>query len=403
MIEKELITLLLKKDFYEENKGRITKEMFTNGTGNLYETIAKAHDDSDKDLSLEEVSTLHTEVYNPALTRTSKENFLNLLNEIKEQELPNKKIASNILKAMHKRNVAQKIAVQATEIFNGKEEALSSIQNLLDSSNEVEKEEYDCVTSDIDNLLDALKDNTKWKFNLAPLRERVNGVGEGNLLVIFARPESGKTAFWVNLLAGEEGFLTQGAKVCALINEEPAIRTQMRLINAYTGMTFEEIQEDIPTAKEKWSQVSTNIKILDTVDWTLDKVDSFVAKEQPDIVVIDQLDKVHMPGNFARTDEKLRAIYTGAREIAKRRNCCIIAISQASADASGKLDITFDMMENSKTGKAAEADVIIGVGFRNKLDTDQDLRSLAISKNKITGWHGMIACKIIPQLSRYVE
>ena len=403
MIEKELITLLLKKDFYEENKGRITKEMFTNGTGNLYETIAKAHDDSDKDLSLEEVSTLHTEVYNPALTRTSKENFLNLLEEIKEQELPNKKIASNILKAMHKRNVAQKIAVQATEIFNGKEEALSSIQNLLDSSNEVEKEEYDCVTSDIDNLLDALKDNTKWKFNLAPLRERVNGVGEGNLLVVFARPESGKTAFWVNLLAGEEGFLTQGAKVCALINEEPAIRTQMRLINAYTGMTFEEIQEDIPTAKEKWSQVSTNIKILDTVDWTLDKVDSFVAKEQPDIVVIDQLDKVHMPGNFARTDEKLRAIYTGAREIAKRRNCCIIAISQASADASGKLDITFDMMENSKTGKAAEADVIIGVGFRNKLDTDQDLRSLAISKNKITGWHGMIACKIIPQLSRYVE
>ena len=403
MIEKELITLLLKKDFYEENKGRITKEMFTNGTGNLYETISKAHDDSDKDLSLEEVSTLHTEVYNPALTRTSKENFLNLLEEIKEQELPNKKIASNILKAMHKRNVAQKIAVQATEIFNGKEEALSSIQNLLDSSNEVEKEEYDCVTSDIDNLLDALKDNTKWKFNLAPLRERVNGVGEGNLLVVFARPESGKTAFWVNLVAGENGFLTQGAKVCALINEEPAIRTQMRLINAYTGMTFEEIQEDIPTAKEKWSQVSTNIKILDTVDWTLDKVDSFVAKEQPDIVVIDQLDKVHMPGNFARTDEKLRAIYTGAREIAKRRNCCIIAISQASADASGKLDITFDMMENSKTGKAAEADVIIGVGFRNKLDTDQDLRSLAISKNKITGWHGMIACKIIPQLSRYVE
>jgi len=403
MIEKELITLLLKKDFYEENKGRITKEMFTNGTGNLYETIAKAHDDSDKDLSLEEVSTLHTEVYNPALTRTSKENFLNLLEEIKEQELPNKKIASNILKAMHKRNVAQKIAVQATEIFNGKEEALSSIQNLLDSSNEVEKEEYDCVTSDIDNLLDALKDNTKWKFNLAPLRERVNGVGEGNLLVVFARPESGKTAFWVNLLAGEEGFLTQGAKVCALINEEPAIRTQMRLINAYTGMTFEEIQEDVPTAKEKWSQVSNNIKILDTVDWTLDKVDSFVAKEQPDIVVVDQLDKVHMPGNFARTDEKLRAIYTGAREIAKRRNCCIIAISQASADASGKLDITFDMMENSKTGKAAEADVIIGVGFRNKLDTDQDLRSLAISKNKITGWHGMIACKIIPKLSRYVE
>ena len=188
-----------------------------------------------------------------------------------------------------------------------------------------------------------------------------------------------------------------------MINEEPAIRTQMRLINAHTGMTFEQIQEDIPTAKGLWSQISTNIKILDTVDWSLEKVDSFVAKEKPDVIVIDQMDKVHVPGNFARTDEKLRAIYTGAREIAKRRNCCVIAISQASADASGKLDITFDMMENSRTGKAAEADVVIGVGFRNKLDMDKELRSLAVSKNKITGWHGMIPCKIIPELSRYIE
>ena len=85
MIEKELINLLLKKDFYEENKGRVTKEMFTNGTGNLYETISRAHDDSEKDLSLEEVSTLHTEVYNPALTRTAKENFSSLINEIKDR------------------------------------------------------------------------------------------------------------------------------------------------------------------------------------------------------------------------------------------------------------------------------------------------------------------------------
>ena len=403
MIEKELINLLLKKDFYEENKGRVTKEMFTNGTGNLYETISRAHDDSEKDLSLEEVSTLHTEVYNPALTRTAKENFSSLINEIKEQEIPNKKIAGNILKAMHKRNIAQQIAVAATEIYNGKDQDLSFIQSFIDQSNETDKQQYDYITSDITNLIDSLKDNTKWKFNLTPLKEKVNGVGEGNLLVIFARPESGKTAFWVNLVSGIDGFASQGAKVCALINEEPAIRTQMRLINAHTGMTFEEIREDTKKAKEKWSEISNNIKILDTVDWSLEQVDSFVAKEKPDVVIIDQLDKVYVSGNFSRTDERLRAIYTGAREIAKRRNCCVIAISQASADASGKLDITFDMMENSKTGKAAEADVIIGVGFRNKLDTDKELRSLAVSKNKITGWHGMIPCIIIPELSRYAE
>jgi len=403
-MEKELIKLLLNKKFYTKNKTKLSKEFFTNGTGDLYETIEHAHEDSDKDLSINEVSSLHMDVYNPATTRAKKENFDALVNEIKELELPNETIASNIIRALYKRRIANKIAVLATEIYNGKDSDFSEIKKELEISfDDIDKDEYEYVTSDVSSLIDKLKDNTKWKFNLSSLKENVNGVGEGNLAIIFARPESGKTAFWVNLVAGIDGFASQGAKVCALINEEPAIRTQMRLINAHTGMTFDEIRADMDSTKEKWAEVKQNIKILDTVDWSLDEVDEFVQKEKPDILIIDQLDKVNVKGNFARTDEKLRAVYTGAREIAKRNNCCVIAISQASADGHGKLELTFDMMEGSKTGKAAEADVIIGVGSRNKVDTEQNARSLYISKNKITGWHGPIACMIRPELSRYYD
>ena len=403
-MEKELIKLLLNKKFYTKNKSKLSKEFFTNGTGDLYETIEHAHEDSDKDLSISEVSSLHMEVYNPATTRAKKENFDALVKEIKELELPNETIASNIIRALYKRRIANKIAVLATQIYNGKDSDFSEIKKELEISfDDIDKDEYEYVTSDVSSLIDKLKDNTKWKFNLSSLKENVNGVGEGNLAIIFARPESGKTAFWVNLVAGIDGFASQGAKVCALINEEPAIRTQMRLINAHTGMTFDEIRADMDVTKEKWAEVKQNIKILDTVDWSLDEVDEFVQKEKPDILVIDQLDKVNVKGNFARTDEKLRAVYTGAREIAKRNNCCVIAISQASADGHGKMELTFDMMEGSKTGKAAEADVIIGVGFRDKVDTEQNVRGLYISKNKITGWHGQITCMIQPELSRYYD
>ena len=204
------------------------------------------------------------------------------------------------------------------------------------------------------------------------------------------------------MVAGQDGFATQGAKVCALINEEPAIRTQMRLINAHTGMKFNEIKENPVKAGGMWEKIKNNIQILDTVDWTLEKIDSYLAKEKPDVLVIDQLDKVHIDGTFSRGDEKLRAIYTGAREIAKRRDCSLIGISQASADASGKWDMTFDMMENSRTGKAAEADLIIGIGYKpNSEYSNESDRSLSISKNKITGWHGKIMVKIEPGLSRY--
>ena len=402
MIEKQLIYLLLEKDFYEENKGRVSKSMFTNGTGKLYETIQKAHSDSESNISIDELATLHTQVYNPALTRAAKDNFYSLLEEVKKEK-PNKKIATTILEAMHKQDIARRIAVVSTNIYNNTEESnFNDIQSLIDELKGVNKEEFDTVTNDINKLIDALKDNTKWKFNLTDLKNKVNGIGEGNLIIVFARPESGKTAFWVNMVAGRNGFATQGAKICALINEEPAIRTQMRLINAYTGMTFAEIKEDPQKAGDLWSQIKNQIRILDTVDWTLEKIDSYVAKEKPDILIIDQLDKVHMGGSFARGDEKLRAIYTGAREIAKRRDCSLIGISQASADASGKWDMTFDMMENSKTGKAAEADVIIGVGYKPNSDYSNDNdRSLSVSKNKITGWHGKIMVKIVPELSRY--
>ena len=403
MIEKQLINLLLDKDFYEENKGRVSKTMFTNGTGTLYETITKAHANSDTSLSIDEISTLHTEVYNPALTRVARDNFSDLLEEVRNQK-PNKKIAVTILESLHKQAIAKQIAVKATEMYNNTNDTtFNDIQTLIDESNGVNKEEYENVTDDIHLLIDALKDNTKWKFNLSELRDRDNGIGDGNFLIVFARPESGKTAFWVNMVAGQGGFASQGAKVCALINEEPAIRTQMRLVNAHTGMSFAEIKNNPTKAGESWASIKDNMRILDTVDWSLDKIDSYVAKEKPNVLIIDQLDKVHVTGTFARTDEKLRAIYTGAREIAKRRSCALIGISQASADASGRLDLTFDMMENSKTGKAAEADVIIGVGFSNNLDVDQDLRSVAVSKNKITGYHGKITCKIIPELSRYID
>ena len=404
MMEKELIKLLLSKNFYNKNKSKLTKEFFTNGTGDLYKTIQSAHQDSDQDLSIGEISTLHLEVYHPALSKAARDNFNVLINEIKNIDLPNEKIAQNIIRSLFKRGIAQNVAQIATDIYNGSDIDFSEIKKELEVTFE-EVNEYEYVTGNIDNLLEQLKDNTKWKFNLPPLREKVNGVGEGNLIIVFARPEAGKTAFWVNLVSGVDGFASQGAKVCALINEEPAVRTQMRLINAHTGMTFDEIRADKVGANKKWLQIKHNIKILDTVSWSLDDVDEFVQKENPDILIVDQLDKVNVKGSFARTDEKLRAIYTGAREIAKRNKCCVIAVSQASADGHGKLQLSFDMMEGSKTGKAAEADVIIGVGHNALLKTNDDsnerYRELAISKNKITGWHGKLGCVIEPELSRY--
>ena len=402
MIEKQMLKLLLSKKFYTQYKGQVSRNVFQGSFGSLFETIQKAHEKYDADISVDELYSLHTAIYNPALTRSAKEQFSEIIEDIKETTEPSEAIAKDIVAILSDRNTAQQIAIESTEIFNGKPAEFGIITKMIEEHKKgLPTEKLESVTDNIEELIEELNVTSKWKFNLIRLKENIGGVGPGNLMIAFARPEVGKTAFWVSLVAGPNGFAEQGASVHAFINEEPAVRTQMRAISCFTGLNKEQIIEDRAKTHEEWKKIKDNIKMIDIVDWTIQDIDSHCEKYKPDIIVIDQLDKINVSGTYARTDEKLRAIYTGAREIAKRRNCVVIAISQASADAHNRDHISFDMMENSKTGKAAEADLIIGIGNRTSNDPTNNLRILNVSKNKITGWHGDPSVTIDKYISRY--
>jgi len=402
MVEKQLIKMLLKKDFYTENKSNISPTLFQGDLNSLYDTIKQGHNRYKDDLKIEELYSMHTVVFNPALTTAAKEKFSDIIQDIKETAEPSPDLAKDIIRILKERDIAQKIAVEATEIFNGKEANFNTITTLIEKYKEnLINDDEPPVTNEIPNVLKALQVNSRWKFNIDSLKNRIDGLGSGNLAIIFARPETGKTAFWVSLCAGPFGFARQGANIHAFINEEPAVRTQMRAISCYTGMDRYTIEKNIELANQSWIEIKNKIKMFDTVDWTLDNIDAHCEKYNPDIIVIDQLDKIGVNGKFNRTDEKLRAIYTGAREIAKRRKCLVIAVSQASAEAQNRDHISFDMMENSKTGKAAEADLIIGIGRHLESDPENKNRNLSISKNKINGFHGEIACIIQRHISRY--
>ncbi len=402
MIEKQMIRLMLNKKFYTQYKGILSPTVFAGDISSLYDTIQKAHEKYEEDIKVDELYSLHTAIFNPALTRAAKEKFSELVEDIKEVQEPNKEIAKDIMRILSDRDLAQRIAVEATEIFNGKEANFTEITGMIDKhKTNISEDKNPAVTSDISEVIELLDVTTRWKFNIPVLKENVGGIGGGNLMIAFARPETGKTAFWVSLCAGPEGFCSQGAVVHAFINEEPAIRTQIRAISAYTGMTRDEILFDKVQAQRIWSDIKDNISMFDTVDWSIEDIDAHCEKNKPDIIVIDQLDKINVSGTYARTDEKLRQIYTSVREIAKRRDCAVIAISQASADAHNRNSISFDQMENSKTGKAAEADLIIGIGRNANSDLENKIRTLCISKNKINGYHGEPVCTIRRGISRY--
>ena len=153
MQERQLIKLLLKKNFYEKNKGKVSKTTFTNGLGNFYTSIEKAHKDYEDDLTIDDLIDLHTEKYNPALTRAARLNFESLIQEIKDEQEPNEAVATDIIDAVHKRNLAHKVAVIATDIFNGQDKSFNEIKNLLDNVEEKESEKDSPVTERDESII----------------------------------------------------------------------------------------------------------------------------------------------------------------------------------------------------------------------------------------------------------
>ena len=126
-----------------------------------------------------------------------------------------------------------------------------------------------------------------------------------------------------------------------------------------------------------------------------------------DVVVIDQADKVHISGkSFNSSHEKLRELYRRLRELAKRQSVALIVVSQASNEARGRTRLSGFDMEGSKIGKMAELDVCIGIGKQESGEIDDSeidyTRYLTVSKNKLSGWHGLVTCELDYRTGRYM-
>jgi len=208
------------------------------------------------------------------------------------------------------------------------------------------------------------------------------------------------------LIASPNGFAHQGAKCIILCNEESAHRVGARYLTAATGMTMQEIKKNPSKARDLYAPVKEQIRIKDATGRDMAWVESVCKAYKPDIVLLDMGDKFARTGGFARADEALKANAIYARQIAKAHNCAVFYMSQLSADAEGRIELNQSMMEGSRTGKAAEADLMLLIA-KNPTKTEagqeeDNQRHINVVKNKLTGWHGRVICELEYRTARYV-
>lgn len=405
-MELSLIRSLMDKEFYDEHRGaKCPDRLFSKDVRKIKQTIDKTMQTYNRTVTPDEIEALFMS-NNPTLTTAQKEAYSSLFRQVKKEDPMGADIAQEVLSKLFQQVIGEDVANLGFDMVNGTANTLNDIRNLLEQYGDdftpnlnVEWDDIDIETLLARNDLEA-----RWTFNIASLTRKVEGVNGGHLIEVGARPNTGKTSFHASIIAAPGGFAHQGANCIILCNEEGYHRVGARYLTAATGMTMQQIKANPTKARDLYAPVKERIRIKDATGRDMNWVESICKAYKPDVVLLDMGDKFAKTGGFARPDEALKANAIHARQIAKEYDCAVFYMSQLSADAEGKIILNQSMMEGSRTGKAAEADLMVLIAKNPPVqgqDEEDVQRHLNIVKNKLSGWHGSVHCNLEYQTARY--
>ena len=405
-MELALIRSLMDREFYEDHRGaRCPNRLFSKDVRKIKEVIDNAMTRYDRTVTPDEIEALFMS-NNPSMTTAQKGAYSSLFLKIKKEQKLGEDIAKEVLSKLFQQIIGEDIANLGFDYVNGAKSSLEPLRALLEQYADDFTPSMDIQWDDIsiETLLAKNDLEARWSFNIPSLCRKVEGINAGHLVEIGARPNTGKTSFHASLIAGPGGFAEQGAKCIVLCNEEGYHRVGARYLTAGTGMNLHQVKENPSQAQELYSKIRDNIRIKDSTMYDMNWVESAVKSAKPDIVVLDMGDKFATYQGFARADEALKACAIHARQIAKQYECAVLYMSQLSAEAEGKIVLNQSMMEGSRTGKAAEADLMILIAKNPQVEGQEEedaQRHLNVVKNKLSGWHGSVHCELDYKLARY--
>jgi len=248
----------------------------------------------------------------------------------------------------------------------------------------------------VSELIQHTTGEARIKFLPTEINARIEGGAlRQHHVVIFGRPEIGKSTFVQNLI---RGFLLQKLKVLCIGNEDPARDWILRLVSCVTGLTKKQIMKNPDKAEEiAKSKNYENFYFADLSPGTLSDIKRLVEEHEPDVVVVDQLRNLRL--KETNRVLQLEKLAMGMREIGKEYNTLAISITQAGDSADNKLILEMGDVDFSNTGIQATADLMIGIGANREHELTGS-RFLSFPKNKIGGLKEPVRCLFNTKLAR---
>ena len=299
-----------------------------------------------------------------------------------------------------KRTIANKLA---TALLAGNDEVTDMMEEygrLNNGELQVDSYEEDLKIWEsprYEELSELFDDRNRITLYPNELNKRVRAV-RGAHILIYARPETGKTLFTINMV---RGFLDQGLRVLYFGNEDPAAMMLPRFMGCVLNSTREELDslsgDEIDTALNEngWE----GFIFIHLEPGTFKQIRGLIGRYSPDVVILDQLRNLGGGEGLVVGQEIAGKVM---RNIGNVFNVLSISIAQAGESAAEKLRLGLSDVDSSKTGLPATTDVMIGLGT-NEERNNHGRRMVSLPKNKLGGDHSFFSINVDESRSRVLE
>ena len=202
-IDKQILGFCLNADFFGRVKNIIDRSMFDREMRDIFDTLTFSHTKYAKDLTKSELSSLFND-RNPAMPEATRNKVHETIAKLDVGNADNADLHLDLVHNFWLRDRARLIGEKAIDIFTGDSEEFGELRRLIDTVEDgriSDKTTYTKVEQDLDMLLEEEAGDPDFPFSFDLIAENVSGLDRGNLGILFARPEVGKTTFCCFLAA----------------------------------------------------------------------------------------------------------------------------------------------------------------------------------------------------------
>lgn len=228
------------------------------------------------------------------------------------------------------------------------------------------------------------------------LNRRLNGgVLPGHHIVVYARPEIGKSLFCINLASG---CLVRGLRVLWIENEDNVNDLWQRFYSRLVKQPEAVMRQHPERFEEELARNNIDhLFIYEATPGTPFELEAKIEEHKPDIMIVNQIRNLNVKSE-GRTNQ-LETAAQAVRNLGKKHKVVTVSVTQAGDSAEDKAYLDMGDVDYSNTGIPSTADLMIGLGADKRMK-ERGLVMVNMPKNKVSGRHESFTVLFDGALSR---